>query len=203
MIKSVFILWSGGLDSTYLIPYYSNLGYDVYTGYVNILNNPMQMQREEYSRQKLEAILKQRYKFRHLGEIWKANITKFDQSHVSVSQVPLFLTSLLYNTSYYNKVAIGYVMNDDAISFIEDIKRIWYSYKNLTHYPERFPEIEFPLIKMKKLQIYNSLPEEIRKYCTYCENPIDDEIKGFINCEECPSCKRYKREIIDQMEFKV
>lgn len=125
--------------------------------------------------------------------MFKTQIKRTD-GYLSLSQPIVWLSALAYNTEFYSKAAIGYVQHDCAISWLDEIKAIWQSYRGMAQYPDRWPELEFPLIKMPKKEIWNLLDEEIRNLCVYCESPIDKIDIGYVDCDECAACKRRRRE---------
>ena len=49
-MANIFCLWSGGLDSTFMIDKLLKEGNTVVVGYIEILNNPRQMERERNAR---------------------------------------------------------------------------------------------------------------------------------------------------------
>ena len=79
-------------------------------------------------------------------------------------------------------LAIGYVMGDTVISWIPDFKRIVKAYGGISDSPYK---VNFPLIKMSKQGIWNSLPTNYRDHVVWCETP-----KNSKPCGTCPSCKR-------------
>jgi hypothetical protein len=87
---------------------------------------------------------------------------------------------------------MGYVMNDDAISYIDDIKRVYNSYKSLS---DSLVPIKFPLKKFKKEMIIDELPEKYSELTITCEEPRikgngNAEILDYDACGYCPACKR-------------
>jgi hypothetical protein len=96
----------------------------------------------------------------------------------------LILNSLLEIEPDVDKIAIGYVMNDDAISYLKEIKDIYRSFEKIKA-DRKLPSLEFPLSKFKKSEIVKSLPFQYLKEITFCEG-IED------NCGTCPTCRRWK-----------
>ncbi|MFW6242767.1 MAG: hypothetical protein ACOC2W_01275 [bacterium] len=185
--KTVFCLWSGGLDSTYMIWDYLNKGYFVKAGYVEIKNNKHKTKIELKAIKEMVKIFNE-YNFVYLDKITTISINNGFSFLTNFSQIPIWLLSILIDHEC-DKIAIGYVMNDDAISYLDDFQKIYKSYKSLYKYEDKkYPILEFPLKKENKEYIYNSLPENLRKHIVFCETPILKN-KKYIPCLKCDSCK--------------
>jgi 7-cyano-7-deazaguanine synthase in queuosine biosynthesis len=193
MRKRVLIPWSGGMDSTYLIQLYSELGYDVYAGYIEVTNNLHKPAMEKRAIKKLRPLM-DKYRFCYNGVMSTITVDRAD-GELGLGQPLLWLTPLAYQTRHYDEVAIGYVSGDCAVSYIDDMRAVWKAYSGFSQSTEFFPEITFPLIKLTKQEIWNKMDPEIRELCVYCEDPSDDEELGFVICGECTPCKRRKRDV--------
>lgn len=184
MNKKVLIAWSGGLDSTFLIQYYLNLGYVVDVVNCNLRNGgPEQMKREQVAMKKM---MKGYFRDKPVTLIGTSHVALdgYCFSALNLSQVPVWIFNLIsYLRTDHTEVAIGYVMNDDAVSFLDIITGIWNSYAGIVGAP--LPPIMFPLTKYKKWRIWDELHSELRKHVTWCESP-----EKTVRCGFCPSCKR-------------
>ena len=178
--------WSGGLDSTALIDFLLSEGHTVDALYTNI-NNNKQDTRQLIAVRKMH---KQYFNGKNLRLIEtggiKTNGFKGINSHtpVGLTQVVYHIFNIINNISDHDYVALGYVMNDDAISYLEEIKVIYNSYNGICW--GKMPELIFPLAKMKKRDLYSKLPEVLRKNITWCESEVKNK------CGTCPSCERMK-----------
>lgn len=181
--KSILVSWTGGLDSTYLVRKLLIEGHYVTTSYNKIICNINQSIREKEAIDNLLPLFKEYDNY--LGHKETESIGGFT-GNVRLAQIPSILQGLIMSYYENDEVAIGYVMNDDSVSFISDITKMWNSYKNICH--DKFPKITFPIIKTNKRQIYNELPKRYTKLVTWCER--NDEIKT--KCGKCSSCKRMK-----------
>lgn len=86
----------------------------------------------------------------------------------------------------YDQVAVGYVMGDDAISFIDDIRKVWKSLEAITG---PLPELIFPLSKIKKIDIWNHpLMIALKSNITWCEWP--KELVNNVPCGQCEPCRK-------------
>lgn len=192
--KKVGVLFSGGLDSTYLI--WKNLteGNEVYPIYIEIKNNDRKVKLEK---NRIELLYKKFneefgnkiHDIRYAVEILVRDTTV---SELHFNQLPIWIIGLqwLYGLDV-SEFQFGYVMNDDAISYIDDIKNIHKSFSGLHN---KVIELTFPLIKEKKYVMANNLPKKYFDLVVSCENPdiIDDkiEILKYEPCCECSACKR-------------
>lgn len=82
---------------------------------------------------------------------------------------------------------IGYVNNDDAISYLDDIKHIYESYQSIS---DKLMPLTFPITKMKKIQMVDELPQRYLDLIISCENPriIGKETDNLIEYEPCCEC---------------
>lgn len=192
--KSVAVLMSGGLDSTYLI--YKNLleGNTVYPIYIKIENNTEKIKLEEYVIDKLLERFRNKYSWDKLKDLHKVLSVDIKDRYCGLIfvQAPIWLTGILFITDLpVDEIQIGYVSGDDALSYLDDFKRIYNSYKSILH--SKCPKLTFPLKKANKELMSGELPQEYKDLIFYCESPVlDDNAEGGELCTWCPSCKRYK-----------
>lgn len=160
------VSWSGGLDSTALIYRLLIDGHQVSAVYTEIKNNKSKTQRELKAIKSLCKILNQ-YNFIYLGKN-SIDLHVVNTTGLFLHQIPAWIHSLVYASPKEcdGGVCIGYVMNDDAISFLDEIKSVWDSYRVIKSH---LPELIFPLSKVKKEELYQGLPEKIKKLITWCE----------------------------------
>jgi len=175
----IMVLWSGGMDSTFLIWKLLREGHEVTATYIDIMNNATKTKRE----------LKSITKISKLFSVY--SFTLLPTQHVSISpghnmylQQTVCWGLVLPVCEDMDELHLGYIMNDDAVSFIPEIKQMFNGYKGLI---QNLPKLKFPLLKYNKQYIWNNLPEKIRKHTTWCESP---RIKD--NCGTCIPCKRHK-----------
>lgn len=186
MTKRVLVAWSGGLDSTYLIQRYLEMGYGVDAVTCNLANAyETQMKRE---RAAMKKMMKGYFKGKDVNLIGTSHIRLegYCFSTLPLAQVPTWLYNLLcYLRENHVEVAVGYVMNDDAVSYLDSIRKVWNSFQELVHGHMTLPPLEFPLVKYKKTMIWNSLETELKKHVTWCENPAKED-----KCGRCSSCSK-------------
>ena len=193
MSKRVGVLFSSGLDSTYLV--YKNLkeGNVVYPIYIEIENN---VNKTILEKNRIELLYKKFAEefpdnIRYIQHIMRTNVNASENS-IHLKQVPVWIIGLLFSQGLdVEEIQIGYVCGDDSTSYIEDMKEIYYLYERLS---EKLIPIEFPLTKLKKWQIIQYLPEKYHKYLYSCESPNvigrkTDEFIEYEACCECTACK--------------
>jgi hypothetical protein len=200
MSKKVAVLFSGGLDSTYLV--WKNLkdGNTVIPIYVEIENNQVKTILEK-NRIKLlwkefdkEFNNKNDYSYPRIEPIEYAIKIAVDANEGSLyfKQVPIWIFSVVFLQGMnVDEVQIGYVCNDDAISYLEDIQNIYNAYQPIS---KPMKPLVFPITKMKKFEMAEELPEQYRKYIFSCENATiigkeDNEFIEYEPCCECVPCK--------------
>jgi hypothetical protein len=197
MSKSVAVLFSGGLDSTYLV--WKNLkdGNEVVPIYVEIENNEVKsileknrvkLLRTEFAKEfNLEKRLIHDVKF-----AIKVGVHA-NEGSLYFKQVPIWLFSVVFLQGMDNidEIQIGYVSNDDAISYLDDIQNIYKSYQTVS---EPMKPLAFPLTKKKKYMMANELPKQYFDLIFSCEMPKiigskDAEIIKYEACCDCVPCR--------------
>ncbi|MFW6246999.1 MAG: hypothetical protein ACOC22_02390 [bacterium] len=194
MSKKVGVLFSSGLDSTYLV--YKNLkkGNTVYPIYIEIENNANKVKLEK---NRIELLYKEFAKefpdkIRYINYVMKTNVGASEDS-IYLKQVPVWIMGLLFSQGIgVDEIQIGYVCGDDSASYANDMKDIYYSYEKIS---KKLIPIKFPLLKTKKWEIIRELPEKYHKYIYSCEYPniVDgsekDELIKYNACCDCTACK--------------
>jgi hypothetical protein len=202
MGKRVAILFSGGLDSTYLM--WKNLkdGNEVTPIYVEIENNEVKTIIEK-NRVKLlcKEFRKEFDDTKSMFERKQVNDLVFaikvgvhaNEGSLYFKQVPIWLFSVVFLQGMDNvdEIQIGYVSNDDAISYLDDIQNIYKSYQAIS---EPMKPLVFPLTKMKKYKMAHELPKQYRDLIFSCEmakivGSKDAEIIKYEACCDCVPCK--------------
>ena len=157
---NILVSWSGGYDSTYMIINLLKQGYNVKA--IQIQSPAMVSSKIEVERTKLITPLLEK-----LGNFSNIVINQEYECHSTfcLPQLPIFLFNLALSSKIEtNKVCIGYVMNDDAVSFLPEIKKIWKSLGSL----KKLPPLEFPLIQTKKKEIISYLKREHKEIYDLC-----------------------------------
>ena len=202
--KRVVVLFSGGLDSTYLIRKNLLKGNVVRPVYFNIQNNENKSLVEQQQIKLLINEFRNEFGYDYICDLsivgdFMINTRFFN---IVVFQQPLIWSSMIHFAliSDDDEVQIGYTMNDDALSFIDEIKRHYYSASFCLSKKKAIP-IKFPITKISKYEMLEELPQNYKRYITSCENPnllniaINDKkndirYRLFEPCGECDVCKK-------------
>jgi hypothetical protein len=204
--KNVLLLFSGGLDSTYLL--WKNLenGNTVTPIYVELKNNKNKSTIEKQQIKLIWNELREGYhekleKIKFIG-----NYEIFPSCDpVRMKQIPFWVISMLFaqDYKYHNEIHVGYVQEDGAaLSYINDIKKMYYSFLPIT---DGLADLKFPLVKKSKNDIIRELPDNLFNLIITCENPIikpyrigkafkydwdKEDYRFWKPCGECEMCKK-------------
>jgi hypothetical protein len=198
MSKRVAVLFSGGLDSTYLV--WKNLkdGNHVVPIYVEIENNHIKTVLEKNRVELLHKEFEKEFpcdydgrKIRDINYALKVSVGT-SESSLYFKQMPIWIFALMYCQSLeIDELQIGYVGNDDAISYLNDLQNIYNSYQPIF---ETMKPLAFPLSKYHKYMMVTELPKQYLKLVVSCEQPTivgkeDVEIIQYEPCGVCTPCK--------------
>lgn len=184
MSKNIFVLWSGGLDSTYLIHKLLKEGHKVTAGYIQLLNNEVQSKRELRAIENLEEYFTEHYRNNFVSNRIISSIElKLVSNNLQLTQAFVWPFVLASVHKEIDEVAMGYVLNDCAVSFLDDIRNVYKSFAGLLH--KEIP-VTFPIIKMNKDVMWKELPRQLQVFISWCES----DREGVFKCGHCLSCKR-------------
>lgn len=193
--KNIIVLFSGGLDSTFLLWKNVKEQNNVYPVYIEITGNVGKTSREKEATSRIIGKLREDDYSHHLNDIKFPY--KFDNSENFIGdclyfkQLPIWILGILMSLELHiDEVHIGYVMNDDATAYIKEIKKLFKAYKPFIS--NQKVKLKFPLRKHNKEQIWNSLPERYKQETVFCENPLKSEDGSYTDCSGCDSCRTYK-----------
>ena len=204
MSKRVAILFSSGLDSTYLV--WKNLkdGNTVIPIYIEIQNNYNKVMMEK---NRVGLLMKEfQDEFNSNDDTYKCDEKLLHDVEYAASvnvnicedslyfkQIPIWMFGVVFLQSLkVDEIQIGYVSNDDAIPYLNDIKKIYKSYQSIC---DKMIPLVFPLSKMKKWQMAKDLPKKYMDLIYTCENPRiiestkDNEFIEYKPCCCCIPCK--------------
>lgn len=199
MSKNVLILFSGGLDSTYLM--WKNLkeGNKVYPVYFEITNNENKTIVEKQQIKLIISELEREFDT-HITINYVTNFGVLSyQDNVMFSQPLIWAISMPFSIdNYHDEINVGYVSGDDAILYLNEIKQLYEATKPFT---KKHLELRFPLVEEKiyKQEIVDKLPKQYHMLVSSCENPRLKNIgfkyglntyRGFEPCCNCVPCKK-------------
>jgi len=193
-MKKVAVLFSGGLDSTYLV--WKNLkdGNEVYPIYVEIENNIVKTILEKNRTKLLCELFSEEFNenmnYGHIHNVHYAisvGVKAYENS-LYFKQVPIWIFTLMFIQSIgIDEIQVGYVCGDDAIPYLNDIQKIYKSYQSIC---EPLKPLKFPIIKIKKEIIAHELPSQYLDLIISCENAkiIGNKDAEIVQYEPCGSC---------------
>ena len=205
--KRIGIFFTGGLDSTYLV--YKNLveGNSVVLYYTILKNNVNKTKIELFTRDKLYNLFKvdfEKISYKDEYCLNEYNLKGFD--NFDLLQIPIWIFDAVVNNlqNEVDEIQIGYIMNDCAISYLNEIKKVYNSFNKLTN--KKLIPFTFPLSKISKSTIINLLPEKYLKEVWTCE--IDNfnfsfnynDLDKNLPCGKCVPCKNYERLVEDNYD---
>ena len=121
--KRVGVLFSGGLDSTYLV--WRNLedGNEVVPIYIEISNNENKSKLEKNRIEALWKLFDDVYGNKIDRIVYSIKIDINAADNLTFKQVPVWVSGLVYSQNHgVQELQIGYVGGDDAIGHLDDIK---------------------------------------------------------------------------------
>lgn len=189
--RPIYVLWSGGMDSTALLyalaKTFSTRKNPIYA--ISILADcVVSGQKERWFRKQQKKIFKkEKLNIKYINiEIKNAygNYNR-ENARMPMLQPLLWLSSLVQLLKYNNNAQIlfAYVREDDIWHRIAEFKRIFSTFK-LFAYNDRL-ELKFPLEWVRKQEVIKFLEKHnLLRYVTFCEE------ESYKPCGACPSCKR-------------
>ena len=195
----VMVPLSGGLDSTSLVVSNLEKGNIVVAPYFQIDNNETKVVMEKKTR---DMFREHSYfkSFINRGKLIvtdcspKVCLCNGNPMDLALTQPAVWLFSLLYTVDdSIDEVQLAYVLNDCAVSWINEIQAIWKAYEGLTQ-SGKLPTLSFPYIKMPKqevIRVLNNVDYGIAELTWSCEMPVGEKV-----CGTCVPCKRRDRDNI-------
>jgi 7-cyano-7-deazaguanine synthase in queuosine biosynthesis len=192
--KRILMLFSGGLDSTWLLYNRVKEGCAVDVFYAKGGQSQFKQECEKQRRELIKAWIEE-----HATEENPADITEVRDNQVEVQfgaakhaswrQAIGWLVSALAVVDYtkHGCVEIGYVMGDEISQHLHDIQDAWKSLWKFSKMGDPIP-LEFPLRITSKYDILKQLPGELYKLTWVCELPVMEEGGALRACEHCHAC---------------
>lgn len=190
--KPVLALFSGGVDSTYMIHQL------LLTGPVEAVqiyyNQCVTMRDAEYeARKKIARWFHEESERGHLYPLvmkeFNVNINDGNMGW-DFGHIPHQILAALHHTHNreYKSVAIGYVNGDDSVPVVGYIQKAWQYLVRALHLGDTpHPELTFPLIMTDKSDIIARLHPQLLEMAVWCDFPTP-EGDGYKTCGGCESC---------------
>lgn len=193
-LKGPLILFSGGLDSTYLV-YETLKTSNVHLVYVvgNVYTEKMKLELE--AREKIKKwftdnphsefkIVSDTVLHFEVGD----HSQMFNGTRLPQPAMWLFPALYYYKAGMHTSVQIGYVKDDNALPYLVDLKSAWNSLTNVVK--RDFIPLIFPITEVDKSYSYSILPKELRSLLWVCDRPLIDGNRKTIECGTCTPCSR-------------
>jgi 7-cyano-7-deazaguanine synthase in queuosine biosynthesis len=182
-------MFSGGLDSTYLLWHYlTNTKHDVHAHHVHIENLEPNYKQEAAATEKIYAYCKNKYRDFRTSESrfeFKFPYPGWDSDIISL------VAARLAPNIRADKIVMGWVKDDlERPVVVERAKRevthkLWEALRNSCDYPT--PEkLDYPIIGKYKHQLLSELPKELADLTWSCRKA------GPVPCGKCHACKAAK-----------
>ena len=194
---NVVIAFSGEVDSTLLLVQNLEKGNHVFPVFVDLYPNSKNRYEKEFA-EKLIKVLQKRYpnNLSYLRVV-DHHVNSYYHSF-RLSQPVVWTFSLAIFCASFNQdideVQIGYISNDCAISYLEEIQNLWDCIYKFIQPTLQKPKLSFPLTKITKEEIYIEIQkkgfEKILHLFPFCEaNAFETKL---FSCGTCPSCGKVK-----------
>lgn len=217
MTKNVIVMFSGGIDSTYLLLETLSQGHNVFPVFAKLENNYGQVKRETKSRDSLVEVIRKRMEAGgtfcgkplsgHLNPLFQA-MTITQGAHAGFQQPSMWLLAarmavcgISVTNAIIDEVRVGYVVHDDALAFLDELRIIWNQYNRFPVNPTVYritPKLVFPLRQRWKLDLWVNLPDWVKPHLSVCEDARTD-YGAF--CGLCHSCTATLQELTDLRDF--
>lgn len=199
MSKRPLVLFSSGLDSTFLLYLKAKSGQPVDHFYIDGGQGERKIKVEEEARYRVIDALKKLFPdvpFRSVST--PVSKVKFADAVSAGWRQPLaWLVGALevVDPSRHSCVEIGYVIGDEMTQQIHNLQTAWAALWPIVKIGEMVP-LTFPLTLTSKFQIIEALPAEVYAATWSCELPIHDVFKGVTECGRCRACETRKLEVL-------
>ena len=204
--KRPLILFSGGLDSTYLLwDRLKNHKQDVDILYVDGGQSVVKRHAEMEARKKIiekltgptSCSIVQQYVVERISTKTTADLVMCMKGIQRPQQTAWFLAALAtVNPFIHSSVEIAYVLGDDNLHHLADLSEAWRLLLRATRhgcYYDSPPSLFFPLLEKTKEMLMQELPPEILELTWTCEAPDwapgADGVNAPQACGQCVPCR--------------
>lgn len=181
--KKINVLWSGGMDSTFLVYGLLKSGYKVDVYSVDFTNYTNGFEKD--ARKALIKLFKRDFSKQFS---YNKNLMKITYFGLPNTNNPQLISWLFATTSYvkkgFNDFALGYVKGDHDVENNMNISQKIIEALNFLNETKVF--LHFPLSDFNKWEIYSLLPKEYLDKVVWCYR-LSKSLYG--DCD-CAACKR-------------
>ena len=199
--KTVIVLFSGGLDSTFVLVRSLEEGHHVYPVYVDTAISDAQKKLELQQGAKIVDVLGRRFQDLDWRRVVKIDVNG-STSRIVLNQPPVWMYGALLALGSVpcdvDEVRLAYVPGDQAFAYADEIRALWKALCGFLSpdYRNGGPEVVFPASKWMKHMEVEYLKErgfrDVFLETTWCEDPVEHDDGSFSTCDECSSCRAMK-----------
>ena len=186
-VKRPLILFSSGLDSTYLLWTQLQKG-NVDVLYVSAGQHPSKVSAERSACTKIIEMLEEMTGNRVVNQKYiKVSDGIRHDSYWKFSQPASWMYAALHHVDYraHSSVMIGYVLGDQILQCLGHLHAAWDSLYAISQHG--VVPLEFPLLEVTKQHILSQLPNNVAKQIWVCELPETVEGRHY-HCGNCIPC---------------
>ncbi len=204
MEKIPLILFSGGLDSTFLLYHTLQSGpCDVL--YADGGQSSIKFERELQARKEIIAYCNEICPFKVQQEHMAPNRHVFAcGADVRYSQPMAWISAALccIDAHRHSELLIGYVCDDGGFArWLPDVRQVWESAQRFTKVHGVVP-VDWPLIDLRKVDILDRIDTELATKIWVCEMPKKNSETGVIKaCGKCNPCRTLRTALRDYREI--
>ena len=203
MKKTKLLMFSGGLDSTYLLYKYVNSNEDIWVHHVILKNKQQNRWKEELkASREIISYMKKIRDFTYTESEWSMCIDENDISRmIWDGDVNAFVAGQIvpYIKSDEITLIFGRIMEDDlmqsSIDHLKYTRMVWRAATEKFRH-KTLPEFETPLRFKQKRDLVKELPDELLDLIWVCLYPIDEN-KPCNKCKSCIQLENAKRGIFE------
>lgn len=191
MLKRTLVLFSGGMDSTYLMWSLAEQGVDVSYIYADGAQGSGKSSVEEDSRPGIIDRIKEYWPgwFPHRGGrvLSKVNLSQTPQAKWRQALPWMVAAMEMVDPELHTSVVIGYCADDDTLQEKYSMIEAWNAMWKFTKKGDVVP-LEFPLQLTSKFVMMRDLPPDVYAETWVCELPLTNARKGATACGRCEPC---------------
>lgn len=189
------LLFSGGLDSTYILEQYFKADIKLELLYVTGVIHPDKEKMEIRARQKIISYLVKKYDRNVVVDDHERSATHYQGTQVKYGQISPWLFSALQTVEpSHTELLVGYVQGDSIMPDLHIVKEIWEKLCGLVNH-HSIP-LNTPLVHTTKYDImsyFRWAAPELLKLVWTCETPLPGK-RLPVACKTCTPCRTLERE---------